>query len=389
APGARPPAGRLAPTPVRPRSRVRLSELPAAAGGARPGRDRLRAPPRARPDHRAAQAPVRRGRPPRGRQALTPGARRRVHPPLHHRDPRPRRPRAARRGPAEQRDRGAALRRTRPRGLPPLADRPAAGGTARGRGRAPAPAVTSAPAWAATWARTAGPEADPRLTGSQRDGIKPSPPAGERGGPMTSTSEAAFAARSRPSRLLEPGAAVTREELQLAARNHGLPLEMLCEELTPPGLHYVLTHFDIPRIDPAAWRLEIGGALARPVTLDLADLTRLPRRSVRVTLECAGNGRARLDPRPESQPWLVEAVGTAEWTGTPLAPLLHSAGLSDAARDVVFTGADHGVERGVEQDYQRGLPLVDALAEDVLIAYEMNSAPLPPQHGYPARLVVP
>ncbi|HLU58969.1 MAG TPA: sulfite oxidase [Pseudonocardia sp.] len=206
---------------------------------------------------------------------------------------------------------------------------------------------------------------------------------------MTSTSEAAFAARSRPSRLLEPGAAVTREELQLAARNHGLPLEMLCEELTPPGLHYVLTHFDIPRIDPAAWRLEIGGALARPVTLDLADLTRLPRRSVRVTLECAGNGRARLDPRPESQPWLVEAVGTAEWTGTPLAPLLHSAGLSDAARDVVFTGADHGVERGVEQDYQRGLPLVDALAEDVLIAYEMNSAPLPPQHGYPARLVVP
>ena len=82
-------------------------------------------------------------------------------------------------------------------------------------------------------------------------------------------------------------------------------------------------------------------------------------------LECAGNGRARLEPRPVSQPWLLEAVGTAEWTGTPLAPLLEEAGLSPDAVDVVFTGADHGVERGVEQDYARGLPLAEALRPDV------------------------
>jgi sulfane dehydrogenase subunit SoxC len=206
---------------------------------------------------------------------------------------------------------------------------------------------------------------------------------------MTSTAETAFAIHSKAGLLHEPGAGITREELQLAARNHGMPLEMLRAELTPPGLHYLLIHYDIPHVDPGAWRLEIGGALARPVTLDLADLTRLPRRSVRVTLECAGNGRARLDPRPESQPWLVEAVGTAEWGGTPLAPLLREVGLSDAAKEVVFTGADHGVEHGVEQDYQRALPLVDALGEDVLVAYEMNGSPLPPQHGYPVRLVVP
>ena len=59
------------------------------------------------------------------------------------------------------------------------------------------------------------------------------------------------------------------------------------------------------------------------------------------------------------------------------------------AVDVVFTGADHGVERGVEQDYQRSLPVAEALREDVLLAYEMNGAPLPPQHGFPVRLVVP
>ena len=108
-----------------------------------------------------------------------------------------------------------------------------------------------------------------------------------------------------------------------------------------------------------------------------------------VTLECAGNGRARLHPRPVSQPWLVEAVGTAEWTGTPLAPLLREAGIDADAVDVVFTGADHGVERGVEQDYQRALPLAEALRAEVLLAYEMNGAPLPAQHGFPLRLVIP
>jgi DMSO/TMAO reductase YedYZ molybdopterin-dependent catalytic subunit len=108
-----------------------------------------------------------------------------------------------------------------------------------------------------------------------------------------------------------------------------------------------------------------------------------------VTLECAGNGRAGLLPRPVSQPWLVEAVGTARWTGTPLAAVLREAGVRDGAAEVVFSGADHGVERGVEQDYQRSLTVADCLREDVLLAYEMNDAPLPPQHGFPLRLLVP
>ena len=108
-----------------------------------------------------------------------------------------------------------------------------------------------------------------------------------------------------------------------------------------------------------------------------------------MTLECAGNGRAQLLPRPVSQPWLTEAVGTARWTGTSLSSLLREAGVADGAVDVVFTGADHGIERGFEQDYQRALPLADAMGEEVMLAYEMNGAPLPPQHGAPLRLIVP
>lgn len=194
---------------------------------------------------------------------------------------------------------------------------------------------------------------------------------------------------SRPGRVAAPGEGITTEELALAARNHGMPLEALRYDVTPAGLHYLLIHYDIPAADPAHWRVTVGGRVAHPLTLDLPALRARQATTVRVTLECAGNGRARLDPRPVSQPWLVEAVGTADWTGVPLRDVLDEAGVDAEAVEVVFTGADHGVERGVEQDYQRSLPVAEAMREDVLLAYEMNGAALPPQHGFPVRLVVP
>ncbi|MGZ4604868.1 MAG: molybdopterin-dependent oxidoreductase [Blastococcus sp.] len=185
------------------------------------------------------------------------------------------------------------------------------------------------------------------------------------------------------ARVAAPGEAIGLDELALATRNHGMPLEALRYDVTPPGLHYVLTHYDIPAVDPSGWVLEIGGAVARPLRLGLDELMARPAVTSRVLLECAGNGRARFEPRPVSQPWLLEAVGSAEWTGTPLAPLLEEAGVSDGAVDVVFTGADHGLERGVEQDYARGLALADALRPETLLAWAMNGVPLPPQHGAP------
>ncbi|MEW2138457.1 sulfite oxidase [Streptomyces sp. NPDC005409] len=196
---------------------------------------------------------------------------------------------------------------------------------------------------------------------------------------------------STPGRIAAPGEGISAEELALAARNHGLPLEALRYEVTPPGLHYVLVHYDIPAADADHWSLAVGGRVVTPLTLDLAALRGFPAVTHRVTMECAGNGRARLSPRPVSQPWLVEAVGTAEWTGVPLRLVLAEAGVRPDAVEAVFTGADHGVERGVEQDYQRSLPLSAATGDDpeVLIAYAMNGRPLPPQHGYPLRLVVP
>src|SRR4029079_4778554 len=107
------------------------------------------------------------------------------------------------------------------------------------------------------------------------------------------------------------------------------------------------------------------------------------------TMECAGNGRAHVEPRVVSQPWLLEAGGTARWRGTPGAPLLQEAGIREGAVDVLFTGIDRGVEGGEEQAYERSLPVSTLLEGDTLLAYEINGEPLPPQHCYPLRLVVP
>ena len=112
----------------------------------------------------------------------------------------------------------------------------------------------------------------------------------------------------------------------------------------------------------------------RPLSLSLDELKERPARTLAVTMECAGNGRALYEPRPLSQPWLLEAVGTAEWTGTPLAPILDEAGLDADALEVVFTGFDRGVQGEVEHAYERSLPVAEARREEVLLAYAINGA---------------
>ena len=181
----------------------------------------------------------------------------------------------------------------------------------------------------------------------------------------------------------------TPEEVALAARNRGMPLEALRHEVTPAGMHYLLIHFDIPEIEESRWRLALQGLFQERLSLALDDIRRLPARTLRVTMECAGNGRAQLSPRYPSVPWLEEGVSTADWSGVPLSELLRMARLREQATEIVFHGADRGVDGGVEHHFARSLSREHALSDEVLVAYAMNGAPLPPQHGAPLRLVVP
>jgi DMSO/TMAO reductase YedYZ molybdopterin-dependent catalytic subunit len=162
-----------------------------------------------------------------------------------------------------------------------------------------------------------------------------------------------------------------------------MPLEALRYDLTPVGLHYTLCHFDIPVLDEPAFRLQVDER-----HWSLAELRALPQRTVRTTLECAGNGRAGFRPRYPSMPWTYGGVSTAEWTGVPLRTVLKDTD-AKAAREVVFIGADRGFDSGVEHHFARSLSLADALREEVLLAWAMNRQPLAPQHGAPLRLVVP
>jgi sulfane dehydrogenase subunit SoxC len=99
---------------------------------------------------------------------------------------------------------------------------------------------------------------------------------------------------SSPARVANPDEGISADELQLAARNHGMPLESLRWDITPPGLHYLLIHYDIPAIDPSTFDLIIDGLVDTPLSLDLESIKSRPRVSSIVTLECAGNGRAQL-----------------------------------------------------------------------------------------------
>src|SRR5204862_5127064 len=104
------------------------------------------------------------------------------------------------------------------------------------------------------------------------------------------------------------------------------------------GLHYRPIPYATPKFDPAAWRLRVNGLVARELSLRLDDLVGRPAVEVTATMECAGNGRARLEPHVVSQPWLSEAVGTGRWRGVTLRSVLEEAGPAAGAVEVVFTG---------------------------------------------------
>lgn len=147
---------------------------------------------------------------------------------------------------------------------------------------------------------------------------------------------------------------------------------------------YVVSHYNKPDLAADDWRLNVAGFVERPATFTLADLKQRPRKELLATLECGGNG---------ASPTFLGAVANVRWTGTPLAPLLKECGLKKRGLEVAFFGADQKQEKVREQDFEmrfsRSLALGDALRDDVLLCWEMNGQPLPREHGFPLRLVVP
>lgn len=163
-----------------------------------------------------------------------------------------------------------------------------------------------------------------------------------------------------------------------------LDWEQLDSWITPPDQFFVIKHFNEPTLNDVDWRLEISGLVDQPMTLSLADLQERARQEVTFTMECSGN---------TGLPFFNGGVGNAAWAGTPLAALLEEAGVQEQGAEVVFWGADAGEqvwrEMTITEQFARSMSVADAMDPNNLIAWEMNDAPLPNLHGYPARLIAP
>ena len=154
--------------------------------------------------------------------------------------------------------------------------------------------------------------------------------------------------------------------------------------LTPTSQFFNIAHYNRPHIDEQDWSLEITGLVRNPGRFRLSDIRARPRHELIFTLECSGNN---------GRPSFLTGIGTARWAGTPLAAVLREAELLDSSIEVVFVGADTGEEQVREikmpTSFARSMGVGDAMSPNNLLCYEMNGAPLPPEHGFPLRLIAP
>ena len=172
--------------------------------------------------------------------------------------------------------------------------------------------------------------------------------------------------------------------------NAETPEGALAHALTPTPNTYIRTNFGV--MAPATPHvIEVGGAVDKPFRITLDELRRMPQRAVTATMECAGNDRLGMHPRPVGEPWRHGALSTIAWSGVPLPLILERAGVAPDAVEVLVTAADAGQRDDADGEvrFARSLPLADARRVDTLLALEMNGAPLTADHGAPVRLAVP
>lgn len=174
------------------------------------------------------------------------------------------------------------------------------------------------------------------------------------------------------------------------------PPEILSDSyITPSAFFFKRNHFPVPQVDPASYQLHVEGLPGGTLTLSLEELkTRYPKHTVTATLQCAGNRRSEMNEvkQVKGLNWGIAAISNATWGGAKLRDVLLAAGygpdVAQWARHVQFEGLDKDM---TGTNYGASIPLNKAVSEegDVLLAYEMNGADLPADHGFPVRVVVP
>ncbi len=176
--------------------------------------------------------------------------------------------------------------------------------------------------------------------------------------------------------------------------NAGTPLEPLRRAfLTPQDLFFVRTHGSRPVVDQEAYRLVVNGMVQQQMEFSLTDLlTQFAQHTVTATLVCAGSRRnelAAVRPLSGKVLWGPDPISTAKWRGVRLYDILQAAGIEAEAQYVAFCGLDEAHEEGKHVSFGSSVRLEKALSPEVLLVYEMNDAPLAPEHGFPLRALIP
>ncbi|KAM5179546.1 sulfite oxidase, mitochondrial [Mantella aurantiaca] len=177
------------------------------------------------------------------------------------------------------------------------------------------------------------------------------------------------------------------------------PPEILTDNyITPNELFFKRNHLPVPDINPDDFQLTVerphGSNQEAPLKLSLNDLkTKFPRHEVIATLQCAGNRRSEMNAVKlvKGLDWGTAAISNAQWAGARLRDVLLEAGYTEdtsKALHVHFEGLDQdltGTKYGASISFQRAMNKQN----EVLLAYEMNGEPLPKDHGFPLRVIVP
>jgi DMSO/TMAO reductase YedYZ molybdopterin-dependent catalytic subunit len=211
-------------------------------------------------------------------------------------------------------------------------------------------------------------------------------------------------ARNMPSGLIPAAFAETVEDFEIEGKDGGLivhndrplnmetPAHMLDDDVTPADKFFVRNNGTTPDpIDADEWRLTIDGEVEDELELTLDELKNdFDTVTLKLQLECGGNGRAGFNPPPSGNQWTIGAIGNAEWTGVRLADILRRAGLKPEA---VYTG-HYGYDEHLSGDpdreaLSRGGPIAKMMDPHTIVAFEMNGDDIPIHHGYPVRIVAP
>lgn len=210
-------------------------------------------------------------------------------------------------------------------------------------------------------------------------------------------------ARQMPAGLIPAALADSTEVFRIPGKHDGLmvlndrplnaetPPHLLDDPITPTDRLFVRNNgFPPTRSSGKDWTLEIGGeSVERPMSFSLADLrSGYPVRTLRLQLECGGNGRAEFRPRAPGNQWTTGAVGCPEWTGVSLRDVLETCGVKGNAVYVGYYGADtHLSGDPGKVVISRGVPIAKALQEETLLAWSLNGEDIPLLHGAPLRIV--